>query len=99
MLTADAGTPVIIETTIKLYTPFGSSVESDPDTPPTITVTDSKGNIKVTAQAMSQNSTGEYYYVIPTATDWLKTTYDAEIIAAFAPNTDVHLEKRSFKLE
>lgn len=99
MISIDPGSAVVVESTYNKYAPFGSYTVQDPASTPTITVYDNKGTAMLTDQAMSKNATGQYYYIVQTLTTWKKGVYKVLINASDAPNADVKIDKRSFKIE
>jgi len=99
MLTEERGSVVMIEAEIKNYTPFGSLAYANPDTGPTITVTDPSGKVVVDGASMTNHDTGKYYYNVQTQTAWLKGKYTVEVSATFSSLTDISIDKESFYLE
>lgn len=99
MITANAGSIVTLEATLKEYTPFGDYVLADPDSAPTITITDKNGDVVVTAAVMTKSSVGLYYYHVQTQTTWLKDIFKSQVNATFSTMNDVKIDVESFILE
>lgn len=92
------GSAIVVEVEFKKYTAFGEYVYFDPSTY-TITVTDTEGSIKVDAENLIKHEAGKYYYVIPTATDWITGRYETKISSSDSGNNDITIDPRSFFLE
>lgn len=94
----DLGSPVLTEVTFKKQTPHGTLALYDPNNYPTITVKDTDGTVKVSAQNLTKSSTGKWYYITQTAVNWMAGEYEVSITSTDGTNTDVTAESKSFIL-
>jgi hypothetical protein len=86
----DKGSSILIEVQFKKWTPFASSATLfNPSTTQTITVIDPSGKKVVNAQALTNSTTGLYYYVIQTTTSWVVGEYNVQITSQDTTYSDV----------
>ena len=93
------GEVIVAEAQLKEYTPFDTHALADPDSTPTITVTDNVGTVKVDAKDLTKSITGKYYYLIETASSWNPGNYVVQIVSVYNSKTNTHINDEAFVLQ
>ena len=93
------GEVFIVEAELKEYTPFDDHAYANADSIPKITINDSKNNVRVDNQDMSNSATGKYYYTIESLTSWLVGNYDVIIVSIYNSKSNTYVKHGAFTLD